>query len=378
MQRYHVWEKNQERASATEEQNSAAAAVNAFYHDNGRYPCPADPTLNVTDPAFGEEDINAATGDCLGGTANTQNFDISGTGAGPFVITGAVPFKALNLTMKETLDPWNQKYNYVVTDILTTVGTFAAGSGQITINQINSLEFLAGNNFETCANPAAVPPPPPPPSNTGIHYTLYSNGQDGAGAFTAEGAQPIACPAAGATLDAENCDNDNVFTFHTCASNDTIGANRYDDWFESNAMVAEKSNVPVKTFDTGTDPNDVGTTVGYIGIGNNDPQAELDVIGNIRAERDPTDPTESGQAHASEFCDQNGSNCFDAKSIAGNDPRMRCGSDKGMSGIGSSKAKCSKALTRKAFNCPKVNGQQTYIIQIPSTGEPICGPPPAP
>lgn len=101
---------------------------------------------------------------------------------------------------------------------------------------------------------------------------------------------------------------------------------------------------PQKMFDTATNPNDVGTTAGYIGINNNDPQSELDIIGNIRASDEFGNPDKQGEAHASEYCDTAGNNCFKAESIAGNDPNMNCIGSKGMSGIGSNKAKCSEII----------------------------------
>jgi hypothetical protein len=99
----------------------------------------------------------------------------------------------------------------------------------------------------------------------------------------------------------------------------------------------------------------MGSNAGFIGIGTKTPEHEVDVRGNIKVDnKDPTDTTTSGNLHANQFCDENGTNCFNPAVIAGDDPNMECPPDKrGMTGIGSNQAKC--AVGHPAFpnrRCP--------------------------
>ncbi len=347
----------------------ANEAIRQFYFTNGRYPCPADPTLNETSPLYGEEDPSL----CDPTIPDNPNIaiaparDVDTVAGVDNVWIGTLPFKDLKLTPKEALDPWGNKINYAISSLLAVptlndpFGAFNSGYGLITITQAMSLT-------NGVCDPTVAQPPPV----TNIHYAFYSNGRDGVGAYNANGLQAQACPAGGATLDEENCNNDANFTFPTCATGDVAGANFYDDRFFDKNMDTELAQTPTKMWKPGANQNDTGTDVGYIGVANPDPQSALDVVGNIRAERSTLDPTKTGLAHASEYCDPTGTDCFEAKTIAGDDPNMACTDGQGMSGIGSNKAKCSQSLsTVAAYNCK--TGE--YISGISAGGTVTCAKP---
>lgn len=330
--------------------NDTRGAIDQFYFNNDRYPCPADPTLNTTNANYGLEDC----------TGTNPNITVAPVGAGN-VFIGAVPFQTLNLNTEQTLDAWSNKVNYAVTQAMTVPQPWAPGTaGLITIQKLNTL--VANNQCNV---------PPVPATVTNVHFALYSAGSSRNGAFNAEGQQAVACPAAGSTLDEENCNNDAVFTHPECIAGEVAGANFYDDLFLMDNDTI--TNTPTKMWDTGTDPEDVGFGTGsYLGLNNPDPQGELDVIGNIRAESDPTDPTKLGQAQASDYCDPTGTDCFQATLITGNDPSMQCNNNNGMYGIGSSAAKCSDMLpSMTAQGCP--SGQ--YISEITAGGTIVCATP---
>ena len=362
VQTYHTWQRTADRDTTQGNLRIADDAIRDFYFNNQRYPCPADPTLNPTNANYGQED-------CSGTNANIASapvVDIDGDGTVDNVWIGAVPFQSLKMTPSEALDAWRNKLVYAVSDIQTNMATFNAGFGIITINQTNTMSIAVPGADQSCSNP------PVPTSTTNIHYALFSNGPQGVGGFTDDGIQAQACAAGPAgTADSENCDNDAVFLVPTCVDSQVAGAGQYDDIFHADNL--SKTNVPTKLWDSGADPNNVGAASGYIGIGNPDPQAELDVIGNIRAERSDEVEAKLGQAHASEFCDTSGSRCFKTEALAGTDPKMRCDSTEGMTGIGSSRAKCGTGLADiGSMTCP--DGE--YISGIDAEGNVTCSPPP--
>ena len=190
------------------------------------------------------------------------------------------------------------------------------------------------------------------------------------GGYNENGNLIAACPGDGATEDQENCDGDALFTFPTCKASEVAGNTFYNDIFYTQNL--DRTTAPQSTWAPGVDPNNVGTSVGYVGIGNENPQAELDVIGDIRATSDPMDADELGRAYASEYCNADGSNCFEPESIAGYDPNMSCDNDQGMRGIGSNAAKCLEVIpSATAASCP--SGQ--FISQITAAGAIVCSAP---
>ena len=368
VQQYHNWEKRAEVGTTSGNLRIADEAIQQFYFDNNRYPCPADPTLNATDANYGREDCTGANPNIvIAASRDVDNFDGDNdplTGVDNAWV-GTLPFQDLKMTPREALDAWGYKINYTVTDLLASptlndpAGVFNAGFGLITINRDRRSISPGGGADPVCTDVFET--------TNNIHYLLHSSGKTGVGAYSAEGVIVQACPAAGATLEEENCNNDAIFRFDECLYNDVAGVNFYDDQFYGDSL--SKTNVPSKMWDNATNPDNVGSVVGYIGLGNDDPQSALDVIGNIRAERDPTDPTKLGQAHASEYCDPDGQNCFTSNVIAGDDPNMTCAGGEGMSGIGSSRAKCSQAIPSvTATSCP--DGQ--YISGISAAGVVTC------
>ena len=390
---YHLWEERTMRTNTTDASESVNNAIIAYYHEYKRYPCPADPTLGPNDANYGLELRNIANPypaaqPCLTpGTIATPN----GFNGASRVFIGAVPFKTLKLQPEQATDSWDNKLVYAVTEGQTDHLTFAGGAGEISLQENavvrhpTILDPAASPDADmVCMNVALLTPGAVPPGEeyipvNNVHYVVLSLGEDGAGAYADVNAPAprLACPAAGAQADAENCDNDAVFIYdppteNACHATTVAGANYYDDLFlDGNISITQ---TPTKMWDTGANPNDVGSASGYIGLGNENPQAELDLVGNLLAENETaTDVTKTGQAIADDFCKPDGNNCFKPESIAGNDPRMSCNNGMGMAGIGSGKAKCQEAILSNvnAAKCP--NGQ--YLLSISSTGAITCATP---
>ena len=290
-------------------------AIANFYFENNRYPCPADITLLATNPNYGVEVACAAAG----------------------VIHGGVPFKALKISAAVTIDAWADRLNYAVSGAQTAPG----GAGAIYIQGIQPI------------NPALPPDPATNPCNFAVgiggivnitptaNYVIFSSGPSGVGARTAGGsAAPQACPAVGATREANNCNAGaglvaTPYTNSICVGSASIGANFYDD------LLFYRATVPTKIWNANTvDPNSIVTTA-PIGINNNNPGAGLsvDVKGNIL----------DAKTGADSVCDSNRGNCFNPAPLAqavtvGAAPpvSMDCSTSKTtwMTGIKSGKAAC--------------------------------------
>ncbi len=350
-QTYSRWRHNFEVNTTQANMNVIAAAIRQFYLTNNRYPCPSIPTLAVDAAGSGVES-------CVAGITVT---DLGG-GVGQ-ILSGAIPFKTLNMQRESTHDVWGNKINYTVSQVMTTAAAPTA-QGIITLQELVGINPATGS----CNDPITAPPSP----ITNIHYTLFSSGSTGAGAYNVNGHMASVCDAS--TLDGENCNyaSDGVFTFPTCIYSENAGVDFYDDIFYSANL--DNISVPSKMWNTGNDAEDVMAPAGlYVGIGNPDPQGEVDVIGNVRAQSDAADPNSDklGQVRANSYCDPDGDNCFRAEIIAGDDPAMRCNGGSAMSGIGSSKAKCiNTVIAPGSTQSCTIAGQ--YAVAITKEGKVTC------
>lgn len=358
---------------------TAAQALENFYSLNGYYPCPADPTLGPDDANYGQPNIVVAGGGGGndekkngggndngggnpggGGTPPAEAACVVPPGADGVVLQGSLPFKALKMTAKESLDGWGNKITYAVTGTLTKQSTFMANVnlGRITIQ----------DNRATC-NFAGTPI-----TRTNYHFVFFSHGKEGAGAYSPEGRLVKACQPSGgapAPVEAENCDGDRNFIYHLCMKNENAGPNYYDDQFYRNAGTYWR--LPSKMWAKATDQNNIGSRGVFVGVNNHEAQYELDVKGNIMVQPFATDPDKKGQAHATDFCmNSDPTKCTKPEMIAGSWAPMQCGTNTGMAGIGSNQAKCSNATTAlPPQNCP--DGQ--FVVGVDGSGQFICGGP---
>ena len=352
IQAYRLWHSQQKRVITQERLNDIEEAVRNFYFENNRYPCPANPDLSPDDATFGEEALGGS-GDCTGLPVN------SGT------VQGAVPFQALRLPVNKSLDGWANKMVYVVTqDLANPLTAFNPGAGAITVNEYAIVsDPVTGEDI--CPNTAAAPNN----SSTDVHYTLFSTGETGVGAVNIGGELVETCPTgAGAGREVENCDGDTVFTSNICLASNAVGENFYDDIMIFDPVT--KNIAPSKLWETASGNNsNMGSVIPYIGIGIEDPETEIDVMGNIKAENmDLDDPTKNGNSYAQHYCNGDARNCFTADIIAGNDPMMDCG-NKIMTGIGSNRAKCKLTYISKVRGRCR-SGQ--YMVGIDARGRIQC------
>ena len=214
----------------------AVAAINYFLKQNGRYPCPADPTLPPGNANFGAEN-------CAGAIATSN------------IYIGALPVRALGLPFHTAVNKDHWKHIYAVTQALT-VGANFNGQGAITVQYDTNAGAVASN----------------------IHFLIVNPGKDGKGAFTLDG---IAGPACGTALDSENCDDTDAL-FRDLALNTDMenitDANFYDDSLAYN-HVSEKSDFWVVQQGNAGRVEIINRTQGNIGIGVANPDQKLDVNG---------------------------------------------------------------------------------------------------
>ncbi len=282
---------------ATEETlETAQNSLFQFQSINGRYPCPADPTLGPGDANYGIEDCSITPVD--GYSEDAGGNEVVETDA---VLIGAFPYRTIlplpddnefittdnpvdaqgypiigirgrdvNLTGKHKLDGWNNKLTYAVTRSLTNADTYDSDEGRVSIVDENDINLLDRHG--------------------GAHFALISHGEDGIGAFARSGERVSDCgnfattpnpnppPGFTAPIDqTENClFSDGKF------SNGLINTNNDNYYDDHVTFFTYKDNRFWNRTVNGSDDNVAyNTNDGNVGVGTNDAQADLHVVGDI-------------------------------------------------------------------------------------------------
>lgn len=241
----------EEKVSDEKAHERITAAIATYLAEHSRYPCPADPTLDPTDPMFGIEERDAAVGieiaNCVSSWASNTYY-------------GAVPVRTLRLSMFDTVNSFDWKYMYVVSDQLadadygtSAVDIFDSSTGQITV------EVDLNNDNDTLDTNE---------SQAGVHFVVINPGQNGLGSYNLQGQQDTAkaCPTSG--KEEENCNNDALFQDWSQADTETsIG---YDDTLIYSMVRKESTFWEVDNNTTGLNTGGVDMKIradGNIGIG---------------------------------------------------------------------------------------------------------------
>lgn len=332
---------------------AVSSAIQAFYQNNKRYPCPAPLGQKLGDINYGRE---AQPGSCLpaGLTPGKCLAGICLANANPpltgQIVYGAVPFADLQLNETRIYDGWGKRIAYAVTLDMADGGAFPA-DGSLQIDEINQ-----NTDTRQTRRKANLQPDP-------ADYVVISAGPNGRGAYNPEGLIGSEVFVDSSTnemirpcndlgdLDSENCNNDGIFLVSRHRSLD-VGSQRYYDDFVSDLPAppsnpwnpADNLGGNVKTslmVGIGTDlvgvQLDVSGTEVPDGSGGYLPYPEtvgLDVQGDIRA----------AKAQVKEICRVDGSNCFSSDVLAGTGHIDCTTNGRGLAGIKNSSGECSQSI----------------------------------
>lgn len=401
IQGYDIWQ-TQKRFDVTRENISTMqTSILSYVARNNRYPCPANPSLPASDPAFGQE-IRAADGSCamsalsvgtcqadsdqsLCKVTSERRIPVGNPNPEP-VLMGMLPIVTLalnaaadnvELTTMEALDGWNNRLTYAVTES-TTLTAYDKNRGAVVVMANNDMD-ITGKDVGSGEAP------------TYMHYALISHGQDGIGARSAAGASLSLCatgiygapdgPPADADnpagsyskVDIHNCNMDG--TFRSNLFNLTAGRAHFDDIIAFGSTATTDFWRYIQNGDGEITPNIENTNVGFIGIQTVEPQTQLDVNGALRAETQVRSPT---------FCDRNGTNCFETQALTQNNSTapslanegsnksvgIKCSSGRAMVGISKGDEMCGdvKINSVRAQSC----GANMVLKSIDTNGTIFC------
>lgn len=317
---YKIYTERQFLIESRDKQRIIDSAISSYQArssiSSGVLPCPADPTLPLSDANSGVAQCNlyndflagtASIGDCSAGVgvgiclvAGFRDTNADTDTLPDPVLIGAVPYKTLGLTMTDidgdgnpdiqtsggvsdgvnvemTLDPWGYKMTYAVTAYMTDPTKYN--------NTVGALHIRTELGTDITNPPG------------GAHFVIVAHGNNHAGAYTPDGR--IAVPCTAGTAEQENCDGDAVFVrgLRTLVA----GANYYDDTVTDRSFSISR----LWDFVYGT-PDIYNLNIGNVGVGTITPSEKLQVIGNVKG-------TEISQRL---ICDSGGANCWDPNNIA--------------------------------------------------------------
>lgn len=340
----------------------------------GRYPCPADPSLPQTDLKYGKENCSLSgqpVGTCTG-AGNTGVCKVEDPATGRTALTGMFPFKTINenpaveLTYAEgqqVYDGWGRRLTYMVTEAMTSPGTFEDRLGAIVSNDEQGINTAID----------------------GIHYALISHGANGYGAYNSDGKVVVACSDPRVSvLEQENCNADAIIVKPMLRSY-AAGPNEMDDIVDYRVQIDSAlwdANDCVSPFGGKCLHN---TNPGFVGIGvpSGAPLANSLEVDN-------------GDVHAvsviSDLICDNSNNCFPAAAIAGSStdvthpggmvcPQtgLAAGEVRVATGIKNGAPICNKIITPTvtiptgtARSCPVVGGKQQLLVGFTPAGALKC------
>jgi len=219
---YNIYLYDQASRTTKERVVLMSSAVAKFMTNESRYPCPARRDLDQTNAAFGMEfdnncnpaDISLAAGTCAASVRGIGGALCYKGTAGNRIFIGAIPIEAIRTSVgaslysaEDIIDGWGHQLGYVVTEALTQEATYTPYGGKIRVLDENG-------------NPTAR-------MNDDAHCGRFAHGDDGNGAWNADGYQVATCGTAASAMDNNNCDDDTEFRIGL--RNTQAGASHFDD-----------------------------------------------------------------------------------------------------------------------------------------------------
>ncbi len=297
------------------------SAMDRFFAEYGRYPCPADSSLGPGDVNFGvETDCSLAPPATPGisvAVGQVNDDDNLATKVATDIRKGSIPFATLkqgstlfgqdlyqfeySIGADDTVDTYKNKFTYVLTERQGTLDYLPRlGAIEIYDEHGTAPDNLLSRN----------------PNNNHADYVIISHGEKADGAWPYYGNTQLGNCGTSPAKQQENCDNDD--TYVSSLRYDT-GANEFDDllvfrtW--ANYFLWEIADVDIDIYNLNT---------GNVGVGGDDPQEKLHVYeGNAVAdEKAVIDATQDASVLADEYCIFNagvpgGQDCFTPDIVAG-------------------------------------------------------------
>lgn len=181
------------------------SAMLKHYQKYGVYPTPANPSIAQGQPGFGAPvPVGAGWPTCT--SASTVVCKTASTTFGSYtVLIGDVPFAALGIPYKSSVDGFGRKLKYAVTESLAKTPTdFDDTKGAIEIlDKIDRTDPLNPNGKSIYVVGAVTVPR--------AQFVVLSMGEDGMGAFSLAGVRAVPCTSSTTASQFENCDNDGIF-----------------------------------------------------------------------------------------------------------------------------------------------------------------------
>lgn len=340
LQVYMVYQDQYDRRTVRDNVVAANEALGNFFSKEGRYPCPANPTIPLYDENAGVEDCTLTEID--GARQTDATAALTPRPSKDPLLTGSLPFKTMGLPFKQSVDPWSNKLLYTVTKALTQKATFHDTYGAIRV------ETESGVSLTTAED--------------SVHYVVFSVGKNKAGGYLASGQRPIPCQAG--LPESKNCELKE--TYVQGLLNRGAGSEYFDDML----MYGARSISKLWDFHTrsGGEVSTYYVNSGNVGVGVADPRTKLHVAGNVR----------SGKATQQLICDDSTPpRCWPAANFGGN-PGTACGTAPVGSvyvaqGIRNGQIACSTV----AVPLPKPTGPQEcpagqYVAGFTYTGMIVC------
>ncbi|NCT41838.1 MAG: type II secretion system protein [Alphaproteobacteria bacterium] len=326
----------QERIEYYGATTAIGAALEDYALRNGFYPVPAAVNFSINDINYGipvNEQVppltttlpDVAIGECNAGAARvngilcrpgTRDLDSNGIGEdnAEVILIGSVPTTILGFNNEESLDKFNHRFTYAVSRGLTEAATFDNDNGVIRVisSETGADAVLADVGDYT---------------NRDVHYIVMSHGKNHSGSYDGQGNLSANLCATNDTIEAENCDNDAVFTALTSGEeNDPASSNTrirpsiqnvvgdyyddalaYNNSINANFWTARGANRVNMT--SGATPGGSKVMVGadeYTGsVSNVNNRPQLWVNGGLRAD----------QVITKRICDENQGGCFRIEDI---------------------------------------------------------------
>lgn len=290
-----------------------------FYSNNGRFPCPADPTLPPGHADYGVEltcgsAASGWSGECSPGTrptlsdgvtpsnvicTNVGTRDVNNDGVNEYALIGILPFTTLaedtgllNIFSEYTSrDGYTMRMTYSVTEVMADWARVPSDPANLNNGAIS----IYDENGRSLTDP-----------ESNVYYTIVSHGENQKGAYNDQGNRTENCvlsstyveptpglndpndPVFGGEIDMENenCDN-NDGIFRSALKSSAISESYFDDIVYYRNIIESgiwtlASNIPAPPT---TMNYYVNTNVGNAGVGTLNPTSKLHVSGDIIADQ---------------------------------------------------------------------------------------------